>query len=96
MRDVLDTLQRTQGQRVARLLLWGGLALILSGLSFLYTGYQDAISNVLNEIAFWSESERNENVKAYIFIGEWLFKLGVLSIILGSLVKALARPSREE
>ena len=77
-------------QRIARFLLWGGLALLLIGATACGVGCIGAIYSTLNNNPY------AESLVAFIEVGSWMVFISLSMLISGAILKAIARTSHED
>ena len=77
-------------QRIARFLLWGGLALFLIGATACGVGCIGAIDSTLNN------NPEAESLVAGIAVGSWMVFISLAMLISGAILKAIARTSQED
>ena len=77
-------------QRIARFLLWGGLALFLIAATACGVGCIGAVDSTLNN------NPETESLVAGIAVGSWMVFISLALLISGAILKAIARTSHED
>ena len=77
-------------QRIARFLLWGGVALFLMSVAACGVGCIGAADSILNN------NPESESLEAGIAVGWVMFVISLAMLISGAILKAIARRSRED
>ena len=78
------------GQRVARFLLWGGLAAFLVGTASCGVGCLGAMDSAFNN------NPDSESLTGGITFGAAVVAISLLMVIVGAMIKAVSKTPREE